>query len=215
MTTRKGRLLVLEGIDGCGKTTQLQQLSSWLPKSGLIPHESQLVVTREPGGTALGASLRQLLLHPPQDAEPGPTAELLLYAADRAQHVDRVIQPALERGDWVLSDRFTGSTMAYQGYGRGLDRELITDLERIATRGLSPDMTVWLDIPLALSVQRRGSREEDLIEAEGVAFLERVSKGFSDMAKARGWVSVVADRPLLEVAEAIQTALLSRAAVWR
>jgi len=140
---------------------------------------------------------------------------LLLYAADRAQHVDRVIQPALERGDWVLSDRFTGSTMAYQGYGRGLDRELITDLERIATRGLSPDMTVWLDIPLALSVQRRGSREEDRIEAEGVAFLERVSKGFSDMAKARGWVSVVADRPLLEVAEAIQTALLSRAAVWR
>ena len=190
-------------------------MSSWLPKSGLIPHESQLVVTREPGGTALGASLRQLLLHPPQDADPGPTAELLLYAADRAQHVDRVIQPALERGDWVLSDRFTGSTMAYQGYGRGLDRELITDLERIATRGLSPDMTVWLDIPLALSVQRRGSREEDRIEAEGVAFLERVSKGFSDMAKARGWVSVVADRPLLEVAEAIQTALLSRAAVWR
>ena len=71
MTTRKGRLLVLEGIDGCGKTTQLQQLSSWLPKSGLIPHESQLVVTREPGGTALGASLRELLLHPPQDADPG------------------------------------------------------------------------------------------------------------------------------------------------
>ena len=215
MTRRKGRLLVLEGIDGCGKTTQIQQLSSWLPESGLMPDESQLVVTREPGGTALGASLRQLLLHPPPDADPGPTAELLLYAADRAQHVDRVIQPALERGDWVLSDRFTGSTMAYQGYGRGLDRELIKDLERIATRGLSPDMTVWLDIPLALSVQRRGSRDEDRIEAEGLAFLERVSKGFSDMAQARGWVSVVADRPLLEVAEAIQSTLLSRAVVWQ
>ena len=215
MTRGQGRLLVLEGIDGCGKTTQIQQLSSWLPESGLMPDESQLVVTREPGGTALGASLRQLLLHPPQDADPGPTAELLLYAADRAQHVDRVIQPALERGDWVLSDRFTGSTMAYQGYGRGLDRELITDLERIATRGLSPDMTVWLDIPLALSVQRRGSRDEDRIEAEGLAFLERVSKGFSDMAQARGWVSVVADRPLLEVAEAIQSTLLSRAVVWQ
>ena len=105
--------------------------------------------------------------------------------------------------------------MAYQGYGRGLDRELITDLERIATRGLSPDMTVWLDIPLALSIQRRGSREEDRIEAEGVAFLERVSNGFSDLAKAHGWVSVMADRPLLEVAEAIQTALLSRAASWQ
>ena len=215
MARSKGRLLVLEGIDGCGKTTQLQQLSSWLPTSGLMPAGSQLIVTREPGGTALGKSLRELLLHPPQDADPGSTAELLMYAADRAQHVDRVIQPALERGDWVLSDRFTGSTMAYQGYGRGLDRELITDLERIATRGLSPDVTVWLDIPLALSVQRRGSREEDRSEAEGFAFLERGSNGFSDLAKAHGWMSGMADRPLLEVAEAIQTALLSRAASWQ
>jgi len=104
--------------------------------------------------------------------------------------------------------------MAYQGYGRGLDRELITNLERIATRGLSPDMTVWLDIPLVLSIQRRGSREEDRIEAEGFAFLERVSNGFSELAKAHGWLSVVADRPILEVAEAIQTALLIRAAAW-
>lgn len=215
MGRSKGRLLVLEGIDGCGKTTQLQQLSKWLPTSGLMPAGSQLIVTREPGGTALGTSLRELLLHPPQDADPGPTAELLMYAADRAQHVDRVIQPALERGDWVLSDRFTGSTMAYQGYGRSLDRVLITELERIATRGLSPDMTIWLDLPLELSVQRRGSREEDRMEAEGFAFLERVAKGFSDLAKTRGWVSVVADRPLLEVAEAIQTALLTRAAAWQ
>ena len=215
MARSKGRLLVLEGIDGCGKTTQRQQLSSWLPTSGLMPAGSQLIVTREPGGTALGKSLRELLLHPPQDADPGPTAELLMYAADRAQHVDRVIQPALQRGDWVLSDRFTGSTMAYQGYGRSLDRVLITELERIATRGLSPDMTIWLDLPLELSVQRRGSREEDRIEAEGFAFLERVAKGFSDLAKTRGWVSVVADRPLLEVAEAIQTALLTRAAAWQ
>jgi dTMP kinase len=138
-----------------------------------------------------------------------------MYAADRAQHVDRVIQPALERGDWVLSDRFTGSTMAYQGYGRSLDRVLITELERIATRGLSPDMTIWLDLPLELSVERRGSREEDRMEAEGFAFLERVANGFSDLAKTRGWVSVVADRPLLEVAEAIQTALLTRAAAWQ
>ncbi len=215
MITRKGRLLVMEGIDGCGKTTQLRHLSSWLPKSGLMPNGAQLVVTREPGGTALGVSLRQLLLHPPPDADPEPTAELLLYAADRAQHVDRVIQPALERGDWVLSDRFTGSTMAYQGYGRGLNRDLIVDLERIATRGLSPDMTFWLDIPLELSVERRGRRQEDRIEAEGFAFLERVSKGFSDMADARGWVSVVADRPLVDVTESIRTALLVRAAEWQ
>ena len=204
MTTMKGRLLVLEGIDGCGKTTQLQQLSSWLPNSGLMPDGSQLVVTREPGGTALGASLRQLLLHPPPDADPGPTAELLLYAADRAQHVDRVIQPALERGDWVLSDRFTGSTMAYQGYGRGLDRELITDLERIATRGLSPDVTVWLDIPLALSVQRRGSREEDRIEAEGLAFLARVHQGFAELSQRPLWRRVDASAPPEQVHQQVQ-----------
>ena len=214
MVSGKGRLLVLEGVDGCGKTTQLQQLSSWLPKSGLMPYGSQLVVTREPGGTALGGRLRQLLLNPPDDADPEPTAELLLYAADRAQHVDRVIQPALNSGNWVLSDRFTGSTMAYQGYGRGLDRDLIAELERIATRGLIPDMTFWLDIPLALSIERRGDRQEDRIEAEGLAFLERVSNGFSDLADARGWVAVVADLPVLEVTEAIQTALQIRAAAW-
>ena len=179
-----------------------------------MPGYVDLVVTREPGGTALGSSLRQLLLHPPLDADPEPTAELLMYAADRAQHVDRVIQPALEKGDWVLSDRFTGSTMAYQGYGRGLDRELIVDLERIATRGLSPDVTVWLDIPLLLSLERRERRQDDRIEAEGLLFLERVRNGFSDLAHARGWVSVEADRPPLEVAESIRTALLSRSRSW-
>ena len=215
MARIQGRLLVLEGIDGCGKTTQLEQLSRWLPNSGLMSDGSQLIVTREPGGTALGSTLRDLLLHPAPDADPGPTAELMLYAADRAQHIDRVIQPALERGDWVLSDRFSGSTMAYQGYGRGLDQKLIADLERIATRGVSPDMTVWLDLPLALSVQRRGRREEDRMEAEGLAFLERVSNGFACLAQEQGWVTVAADHPLLEVAQAIQAALLTRAAAWQ
>ena len=109
----KGRFVVLEGIDGCGKTTQLQALADWLPRSGLMPPQATLVVTREPGGTPLGRSLRQLLLHPPEGAAPGERAELLLYAADRAQHVEACIAPALARGDWVLSDRFSGSTAAY------------------------------------------------------------------------------------------------------
>ena len=108
--SERGRFLVLEGIDGCGKTTQLERLRTWLPQSGLMPQSAELVVTREPGGTELGLALRQLLLHPPGDAAPGTTAELLLYAADRAQHVQQRIEPALAAGHWVLSDRFCGST---------------------------------------------------------------------------------------------------------
>ena len=149
---------MLEGIDGCGKTTQLQALAHWLPASGLLPSGAELVVTREPGGTPLGLALRELLLHPPGAAAPGATAELLLYAADRAQHVQQRIRPALEAGHWVLSDRFSGSTAAYQGYGRGLSLALIQQLEAIATAGLVPDLTLWLDLPLAESRRRRAHR---------------------------------------------------------
>ncbi|MBC8481509.1 MAG: dTMP kinase, partial [Planctomycetes bacterium] len=120
----------------------------------------------EPGGTPLGQSIRELLLHTEADQVPSVTAELLLYAADRAQHVDTVIRPALLRGDWVLSDRFAGSTLAYQGYGRGLDRQLITRLESIATTGLEPDLTAWLMVPVEVSLQRRHGEKEDRIEAE-------------------------------------------------
>jgi len=153
-----------------------------------------LVQTREPGGTPLGQALRQLLLHPPEAVAPGPVAELLLYAADRAQHVDQVIRPALERGDWVLSDRFAGSTLAYQGYGRELNRELIVQLEQIATTGLQPDATFLLDLPLAVSQSRRADQANDRIEAAGQAFLERVSEGFRVLAASRGWWCIDADQ---------------------
>ena len=189
-----GRFVVLEGIDGCGKTTQLQALRDWLPGSGLMAPGAVLLVTREPGGTALGQALRQLLLHPPGEAAPEPTAELLLYAADRAQHVEQTIRPALERGDWVLSDRFAGSTAAYQGYGRGLSMALIAQVEAIATGGLAADLTLWLDVPLAESLLRRGDRPADRIEASGQPFLQRVATGFTALAAERGWHRVDASQ---------------------
>ncbi len=190
----RGRFLVLEGIDGSGKTTQLEQLARWLPDSGLMPVGARLHVTREPGGTALGQSLRQLLLHPPAGTAPGSTAELLLYAADRAQHVETRIRPALAAGDWVLSDRFSGSTAAYQGHGRGLSPLVIAELERIATGGLHPDLTLWLDLPLAESLRRRGDRPADRIEAGGEAFLQRVGEGFAQLARQRSWLRLDAAR---------------------
>lgn len=211
----RGRFLVLEGIDGCGKTTQLRQLADWLPGSGLMPAGATLHLTREPGGTPLGRALRELLLHPPDEVAPCPEAELLMYAADRAQHVQRRILPALERGDWVLSDRFSGSTLAYQGDGRGLDRELILDLERIATAGLVPDVTLWLDLPLEASIARRGDRAEDRIEAEGQAFLSRVANGFRVLAAERDWVGIPADLSPGEVHKAIRLALEGNTALRR
>jgi len=207
MTDQRGRFLVVEGIDGCGKTTQLERLVEWLPGSGLMPDGAALVQTREPGGTPLGQALRQLLLHPPEASAPGVVAELLLYAADRAQHVERVIRPALERGDWVVSDRFAGSTLAYQGYGRQLDRDLIQQLEQIATGGLQPDATVWLALPLQTSLARRAHQTNDRIEAAGEAFLQRVCDGFGALAAARNWWTIDADQEADAVALQIQSRL--------
>ena len=205
-----GRLIVLDGIDGCGKSTQLQRLADWLPGSGLMPDGAGLVCTREPGGTALGQAVRQLLLHTAADQAPCPRAELLLYAADRAQHVDTLIRPALERGDWVLSDRFAGSTLAYQGYGRGLDAALIQQLERIATAGLIPDLTFWLALPVTESIRRRHGFEEDRIEAEGRPFLERVAAGFETLASQRDWCRINADRASMDVTSSLEKVLHQR-----
>ena len=198
-TMTKGIFIVLEGIDGCGKTTQLQALHRWLPNSGLMPPGSQLVTTCEPGGTVLGLNLRELLLHCSTAAQLVPTAELLLYAADRAQHVAEVIRPALDRGDWVLCDRFTGSTAAYQGYGRGIDLEVIYALDRLAAYRLEPDLTLWLDVSLAESCRRRSGQLADRIEGEEAMFLDRVADGFLELAMQRDWVCVNADQPVADV----------------
>jgi dTMP kinase len=202
-----GRFIVLDGIDGCGKSTQIRHLAQWLPVSGLMPSTAGLICTREPGGTPLGQSIRNLLLHTEADQAPSVTAELLLYAADRAQHVDTVIRPALLRGDWVLSDRFAGSTLAYQGYGRGLDRQLITRLESIATTGLVPDLTACLMVPVEVSLQRRHGEKEDRIEAEGRAFLHRVADGFAVLAEQRHWCQLDAQQSVSQLSQALEQTL--------
>lgn len=202
-----GRFIVLDGIDGCGKSTQIRHLAQWLPVSGLMPSTAGLICTREPGGTPLGQSIRNLLLHTEADQVPSVTAELLLYAADRAQHVDTVIRPALLRGDWVLSDRFAGSTLAYQGYGRGLDHQLITRLESIATTGLVPDLTACLMVPVEVSLQRRHGEKEDRIEAEGRAFLHRVADGFAVLAEQRHWCQLDAQQSVSQLSQALEQTL--------
>jgi dTMP kinase len=152
----KGKLIVFEGVEGCGKTTQIEQTRQWLADLS-----SSIVVTRQPGGTELGRELREILLHSPVNSI-NPHAELLLYAADRAQHLVEVIKPAIDRGAIVLCDRYTSSTIAYQGYGRGLDLALIETLNQLATGGLEPDLTLWLDIDVEIGLNRVKSRLKNL-----------------------------------------------------
>ena len=188
----KGKFIVFEGIDGSGKTTQINQLSKWLNGTDLIPKNNQLVVTREPGGTELGQAIRSLLLDTSKEIKPDSITELLLYAADRAQHINEIIRPSLNNGDWVISDRFSGSTLAYQGYGRKLDIKLIKDLEAIATQGISPDITFLLDIPIEESIRRRINRKDDRIEKEGREFLSNVARGFQAISEASQWKKISA-----------------------
>jgi dTMP kinase len=196
----RGRLIALEGIDGCGKSTQTRLLVERLGvDSALVP-----VATFEPGATPLGASLRGLLLG--RDGAPvASRAEALLMAADRAQHVVDVIVPALEAGQWVVTDRYSASTLAYQGYGRDLDLVELGELVDWATGGLRPDLTVLLDLPVAVAAARRQGDGDDRMEAEGLAFQQRVADGFLALS-ARGldpWLVVDATDPVELVAAAV------------
>ena len=204
----KGIFIVLEGIDGCGKSTQIQHLSKWLPQSGLIPEGSKLITTREPGGTKLGNSIRELLLRNDNDNSPEPLTELLLYAADRAQHVSQVILPALNNGHWVISDRFSSSTMAYQGFGRDLNKRIIKHLEDIATKGITPNLTLLLDISVTESIKRRRNNSKDRMESEGQIFLERVSDGFNSIAKDKKWITVSSHEKEEIVSKAIEKEII-------
>ena len=188
----RGKFIVIEGIDGSGKTTQISILSKWLIDADIIPSKNKLIITREPGGTNLGRSIRSLLLDTPKEKSPDSITELLLYAADRSQHVNEIIRPSLDKGDWVISDRFCGSTLAYQGYGRKLDLNLIKDLEVIATQGIYPDITFLLDIPVEESIKRRMYKKDDRIEKEGREFLSNVSLGFKALSEEKKWKKISA-----------------------
>ena len=171
----RGLFITFEGGDGCGKTTQIKLLDEHLRNKGY-----KTLITREPGSKGLGVKLREILLN--YDGEVSPTAESFLFLADRAQHVDCIIKPALEKGIIVLCDRHTDSTVAYQGYGRGLDLEQIYKLNEIATNGLKPDLTIVLDVDVETSQKRVGA-EKDRMESAGIEFFERVRKGFLEIAK--------------------------------
>ena len=201
----RGKFIVFEGIDGSGKTTQINELSKWLTCTDLIPLSNQLVITKEPGGTNLGRAIRSLLLDTAGEESPDSITELLLYAADRSQHVNEIVRPSLDKGDWVISDRFCGSTIAYQGYGRKLNLNLIKDLETIATQGISPDITFLLDIPVEESIKRRVHQKDDRIEKEGIEFLSNVSLGFQALSKDNKWKKISAINSKEEIISEIKS----------
>ena len=190
---RRGVFLTFEGIEGCGKTTQLRDLAARLRDAG-----REVVTTREPGGTELGRALRALLLAP-HDVPPTATAELMLYAADRAQHLEEVVEPALARSAVVLCDRFLDATLAYQGYGRGLGCEAVLAVHRRPPLDRRPDRTVLLDLDPAIGVLRARSRNdaggladsEGRFEAEAIAFHERVRDGYLLIAEQAPRIRVV------------------------
>lgn len=194
-------LVVLEGGEACGKSTQAARLA---PRLGAV-------LTREPGGTVVGERIRTLLLDPALGAGLDTRAEALLMAAARAQHVAEVVAPALASGRSVVSDRFIGSSLAYQGYGRGLPQAELVALSAFATGGIDADVVVLLDLPAADAVARRGS-VPDRLEAAGEAFHRRVEEGFAALACASPdrWVVVDARGTVDEVAERVWEAVSAR-----
>jgi len=201
------RFVSFEGGDGTGKTTQIHALDQYLVRQGRA-----CVVTREPGGTSLGTLLRQVLLQV-GDREIAPSTELFLYLADRAQHVNEIIQPALAAGKIVLCDRFTDSTLAYQGYGRGIDLKLLGRFNDVADGGVRPDLTLLLDCPVLVGLRRTSGRpnieghpREDRFEHETLEFHEKIRAGFLAMARAEParFRIIDASRSADEVAREIQ-----------
>ena len=178
-TSVKGRFITVEGTEGVGKSTNIEYLCQLLRD-----REIEIVLTREPGGTPLAEELRELLLSP-RDERVSEDTELLLMFAARAQHIENVIRPALERGAWVISDRFTDATYAYQGGGRDVDLEHIAMLERIVQHGLHPDMTLLLDLDVEIGLQRASQRSEpDRFEQEKLDFFHKVRNMYLSRAEA-------------------------------
>ncbi|MEO8601828.1 MAG: dTMP kinase [bacterium] len=198
-----GRLIAFEGPEGAGKSTQMARAATALRGDGRL-----VEATFEPGATALGIGLRETLLHARAAAAPAPLAELFLYLADRAQHVRQVIAPALAAGAVVLTDRFSASTIAYQGYGRGLDLERVTQADAWARDGMTPRLTVLLDLPVRVGLARAHG-DDDRFHAEDVAFHERVRGGFHRLAAAdpETWRVIDATQPADAVHAQVMAAL--------
>lgn len=199
-----GKFITFEGIDGAGKSSHVEWLAEWLRGQGKIVH-----VTREPGGTPLGEKLRQLLLSEPMHLE---TEALLMFAA-RREHLALLIEPALQRGEWVICDRFTDASWAYQGGGRGLDRAKLTALENWVHGHLQPDLTLLFDLPLEVARQRivMAERHLDRFEQERADFHDRVRYAYLDRAAAHpGRIHVIqADRSLEEIRKTLEEIILS------
>jgi len=182
-----GTFITFEGIEGSGKSTQIALLANYLSDRGI-----RNVLTREPGGTLIGDQVRKILLDP-ANRSLDPTAELLLYAASRAQHLHEIILPALTNGMTVLCDRFSDATLAYQGYGRRLDIEMIRSLDRIVTTGMRPDLTILFDIEATMGIERARGRNNSLgLEAE--ARFENEELIFHDRVR-QGYLKLVAQEP--------------------
>lgn len=173
----KGKFISFEGIEGTGKSTQAKLL-----QQGLLGLGYEVILTEEPGGTLISLRIREILLSV-DHTNMKPLTELLLYNAARAQHIEEVILPALNRGAVVITDRFTDSTFAYQGYGRGIDLNLLESIDKIATNGLRPHITVLLDLDVETGLKRnRRINKTDRLELEDVEFHERVRKGYHELA---------------------------------
>jgi dTMP kinase len=178
--------VTFEGIEGCGKSTQAELLKRWLERAGF-----EVLLSKEPGGSGLGRSLRAILLDRSSEGI-SPQAELFLYLADRAQHVAEVLRTSLQKGAVVIVDRFADSTLVYQGYGRGIDLEELRRLNALAVQGLWPEMTILLDLPAEQGLSRARSRNtesgssdrEGRFEAEDLSFHERIRRGYLELATA-------------------------------
>lgn len=199
MTT--ARYIAFEGLEGCGKSTHVTRLAAALGA----------VATREPGGTTIGASLRATMIDA-ANTMLSPRAEALLMAADRAQHLDELVTPALQRGQHVVSDRSAFSSLAYQGYGRQLDLAMLKQFNSWAINNRWPDLVVYIDVPLDILLERLKKRELDRFEREDRSFFERIARGFNEMAKAEPdrWLIVDGTPPKDELAATILREVTSR-----
>ncbi len=209
---KQGLFITLEGPDGAGKSSQTALLSSWLENQG-----HKVLVTREPGGSSIGKKIRQMVLDPSYSIT--PTAEAILYGADRAQHVAEEVAPALKKGQIVICDRYIDSLIAYQGYGRGVDRIALKNLNNLATGGLKPDLTILLCISAAEGLARLPQRgnKTDRIEQEDINFHDRVAKGFLAIAKEnpQRFCVINAAADMKTVAKLIQEAVTPILAAWQ